>query len=230
MCFFEYGSSKFDKRVNLKKHNQLVSSKFPNKRIGDFAVLVKRGKSAKYGNSNIQIIKSGQARGYFEFDFSQRHYVNKNFTSDERNLIKGDILINSTGVGTAGRVTLFDLDGSFVVDSHITIVRLDKEKTEPNYVLYALASIGFSNIEDMATGQSGQVELSLDLIESIRIPIPPIEIQREIIADLEAATKNIDEATAKIKQMRQRIEFKFEKLFGDPTDNPTIVTQIDYGS
>jgi shikimate 5-dehydrogenase len=82
-----------------------------------------RGKSAQYGKSHIQIIKSGQARGYKKFDFSTRCYVSENFASDERKLMKGDILINSTGVGTDARATLFDLDGDFVADSHITIVR-----------------------------------------------------------------------------------------------------------
>lgn len=134
---------------------------------------------------NIQIIKSGQARGYNEFDFSKRYYVSNDFISDERNLQKGDILINSTGVGTAGRVTLFDLDGEYVVDSHVTIVRLDQEKALPKYVLYALANIGFKNIEAMATGQSGQIELALPTVNALRIPLPPIDVQKEIVTEIE---------------------------------------------
>lgn len=164
---------------------------YDNERIEKVTTMVQRGKSAKYGTSNIQIIKSGQARGYNEFDFSKRYYVSTNFVSDERNLQKGDILINSTGVGTAGRVTLFDLDGDYVVDSHITIVRLDKEKALPKYVLYALANIGFKNIEKMATGQSGQIELALSTIESMRIPLPPLEVQKEIVGQIEFIEQEI---------------------------------------
>ena len=158
---------------------------FELERIEKITVMVQRGKSAKYGNSNIQIIKSGQARGYNEFDFSRKYYVSSNYVSDERNLQKGDILINSTGVGTAGRVTMFDLDGDYVVDSHITIVRLDRDKALPKYILYALANIGFKNIEAMATGQSGQIELSLPTINSMRIPLPSLEVQREIVSKIE---------------------------------------------
>lgn len=33
-----------------------------DEKLENIAVLLKRGKSAKYGDSNIQIIKSGQAR------------------------------------------------------------------------------------------------------------------------------------------------------------------------
>jgi len=128
---------------------------FDEGRLGDVAVMVKRGKSTRYGQSNIQVIKSGQARGFLEFDFRKKHYVDSSFIPDERNLQRGDLLINSTGVGTAGRVTLFDFNGDFVADSHITIVRLNARKALPKYVLYALANIGFKNIEAMATGQSG---------------------------------------------------------------------------
>ena len=120
---------------------------YPEEKIDKIQSMIQRGKSASYGSKGIQIIKSGQARGYLEFDFSKRHYVSDNYTSDERNLQKGDILINSTGVGTAGRVTLFDLDGDYVVDSHITILRLKKEEALPKYVLYALANLGFKTIE-----------------------------------------------------------------------------------
>ncbi|MEE6072081.1 N-6 DNA methylase, partial [Avibacterium paragallinarum] len=41
-------------------------------KINELCVLLKRGKSPKYGQSNIQIIKSGQARGYLAFDFKER--------------------------------------------------------------------------------------------------------------------------------------------------------------
>ena len=104
---------------------------------------------------------------------------------------KGDILINSTGVGTAGRVTLFDLDGDFVVDSHITIVRFDQSKILPKYALYALANIGFKSIEAMANGQSGQIELSLPTINGIKLPLPPITIQKDIVAKIEAIENEV---------------------------------------
>lgn len=161
-------------------------------KLGNIHKLLKRGKSTKYGNSSIQIIKSGQARGYKKFDFSEKHYVVKSFVSDERNLERGDILINSSGVGTAGRVTLFDLKGEFVVDSHVSILRLDPSKAIPKYVLYALANIGFKTIEAMAKGQSGQIELTLPTIESIKIPLPSLSKQKEIVNSIEAIEKTIE--------------------------------------
>jgi restriction endonuclease S subunit len=178
-----------DRIVSLKKDIAglfLFSRDVKTEKLGNIAVLLKRGKSAKYGKSNIQIIKSGQARGYREFDFSEKYFADENFILDDRKLQKGDILINSTGVGTAGRVTLFDLDGDFAADSHITILRVDGNIVHPVFVLYVLSEyIGFKNIEAMAQGQSGQIELSLSTVQNIKIPLPPLAEQQKIVAKIE---------------------------------------------
>lgn len=165
---------------------------FTSEKLENLAVMLKRGKSSKYGDSNIQIIKSGQARGIKEFDFSQKYFVTDNFTLDERKLEKGDILINSTGVGTAGRVTLFNLDGAFVVDSHITILRPDTTKVLPDYMLQSLVKIGFKNIEALAMGQSGQIELSIPTIQDIKIPLPPLSEQQRIVSEIEKIEEKIN--------------------------------------
>lgn len=177
---------------------------YPSERLGKISLMIQRGKSAVYGKSNIQIIKSGQARGYTEFDFKNRYYVSETFTSDERNLQRGDILINSTGVGTAGRVTLFDLDGDYVVDSHITVVRLDKTQVHPKYVLYALANIGFKTIEQMANGQSGQIELAASTIANLRIPLPQLDVQHEIVSKLEPIEKEISMLNCQVDSITQK--------------------------
>lgn len=185
---------------------------YGTERIEKLAVLVQRGKSTTYGTSNVQIIKSGQARGYNEFDFSKRYYVSDNFVSDDRNLQRGDILINSTGIGTAGRVTLFNLKGEYVVDSHITIVRLNKEIVIPKYALYALANIGFKNIESMANGQSGQIELALPTINAIRIPLPSMDRQREIvnrIEDIEKEIQSLEIEMADAEEEKKNILIKY---------------------
>lgn len=44
-------------------------------KIENLNTLLKRGKSTKYGQSSVQVIKSGQARGYKEFDFTERYYA-----------------------------------------------------------------------------------------------------------------------------------------------------------
>lgn len=192
-----------DLMKNISKPNET--------KLENIALLLKRGKSAKYGNSKIQIIKSGQARGFKEFDFTQKHYVDENFVLDERKLEKGDILINSSGVGTAGRVTLFNLEGTFVVDSHVTILRPNQEKIFPDFVLQSLAKIGFRNIEAMAMGQSGQIELTIKTIQNIKIPFPPLSEQQKIVLEIEKIENQIMELRKEINTIPEQKEKVLEK-------------------
>ena len=205
MLTFERDS--FEKNISLTaKKKVLISSKYKQLKLIDLSILLKRGKSAKYGKSKIQIIKSGQARGWFDFDFSERHYVDDSFVLDERKLLKGDLLINSTGVGTAGRVTYFCEDGDFVADSHITIFRPNQNLILSQYALCVLGRIGFANIENMALGQSGQIELSLDIIGNIKIPVPPIDVQKQIVKEVDDIEKSITEAIKDIEKSKAKIE------------------------
>lgn len=188
-----------------------LNSKEKIEKLENLAVMLKRGKSAKYGDSQIQIIKSGQARGLKEFDFTQKHYVVKDFILDERKLEKGDILINSSGVGTAGRVTLFNLDGVFVVDSHITILRPNNEIILPDFMLQSLAKIGFKNIEAMAMGQSGQIELTIPTIQNIKIPLPPLSEQQKIVSKIEKIEAQIALLETQIAEIPKQKEAVLKK-------------------
>ena len=192
-----------------KEFIERTNQKWPVVGLGEISILVQRGKSPRYSNIGIQIIKSGQARGYFEFDFSKQYFVDNDFEVDHRKLENGDLLINSTGVGTAGRVTLFNLQGDYLVDSHITIVRLNKDIANPVFVLYVLANnYGFKAIEKMARGNGGQVELSLGTIKSLKIPLLPIEVQKEIVEQIEIKQQAIEHAKAIIKNLeRERAYF-----------------------
>lgn len=193
--------------LQIEKLSNTFTSKTV-KKLSNISLLIKRGKSPQYGFSNIQIIKSGQVRGMYFFDFNKKFYVSDNFLLDERKLQKGDLLINSTGVGTAGRVNLFVLDGDYVVDSHITIVRLDQNMVLPKFVLYQLRNIGFQNIEKMANGQSGQIELSKETIENIILSIPTLSEQQKIISQIEPLEEEIEHETnflGQVKDMKQTI-------------------------
>lgn len=198
---FKQNSAKIE--AIQKDFEKLITISAKELRLGSLQILLKRGKSPKYSHiSDIQIIKSGQVRGLREFDFKKKFYASPAMGVDERLLQKGDLLINSTGVGTAGRVNIFDLEEQCFVDSHIAILRLNQTLALPLYVLYQLyANIGFKNMEKMATGQSGQIELSPDTIASIRIPVPSIEEQKIIVSKI----LPLEQEIAKLKQELENV-------------------------
>ena len=105
-------------------------------------------------------------------------------------LINGDILINSTGLGTLGRAAIYsdckNPYGIAVADSHVTVARLNEVYIFPEYfyAYWANPSVQFI-IESQATGSTKQKELGLKLIQNYPIPLPPLAEQKRIVAKLE---------------------------------------------
>lgn len=209
----DFSRAGFEKQVVLtsKKAVLLRSNRHPMEKLSSLNTILRRGKSSKYGSSLIQIIKSGQARGLFEFDFSEKHFVEEGFVLDERQLKAGDLLINSTGKGTAGRVTYFDLSGTFVVDSHISIFR-PNARLNPKFGLYSLERIGFKALESLADGASGQIELTLETIGEIQIPLPSLEVQQKIVTECETVDAEATTAQATITDAELSITANIEQV------------------
>jgi type I restriction enzyme, S subunit len=97
---------------------------------------------------------------------------------DGRLLRRLDVLVNSTGVGTLGRVAqLLHLSEPTVVDSHVTVVRA-APGVDPWFLGLGLAGRE-SEIEALGEGSTGQTELSRIRLGDLACIAPPSEIQRQ---------------------------------------------------
>ena len=86
-----------------------------------------------------------------------REFYDNNIT--RAGVQKNDILINSTGDGTIGRVAIFSYDFPALVDGHITIVRLNNPDLAWYVAAFLLSSDGQKQIYRYINGSSGQVEI-----------------------------------------------------------------------
>jgi len=192
----------------------IESVRFEDNTIGDVISEFIKGSTPKYSNekTNIVVIKSGQARGnYNVFNFSKVVYLDLEKVKKTKYLKKGDILINTTGVGTAGRVTLFDLDGKYVSDSHITALRYDLNKVNKFYLLYFFTNFGFKKLESMAEGTGGQIELSMNLVKNISIPIPKDLNQKYTSFKIqEVIVEFLEYSFDRIERIRKNIDGRYE--------------------
>ncbi len=118
-------------------------------------------------------------------------------------LRQNDILINSTGEGTIGRIDVYPYEDLAIADGHITICRL-REGISHEYVAEFLKS-EYAQIQMLSrvSGSTGQTELLVDHVRSIRIPIPTVEEQMEIVTMMEQARRQQD---ALLSNARQLIE------------------------
>ena len=110
----------------------------------------------------------------------------------ERLIRKDDILINSTGTGTAGRVAqIRSVPCRTTVDGHMIILRAN-EKVMQRYLGYAIKAHQ-SEILQLDEGSTGQTELNRErLLDEIMICYPEsIIVQEKIVTIFECIDQKI---------------------------------------
>ncbi len=137
------------------------------------AKYISRGLTPTYDSLNKSKVLNQKCIRNYRINFEKSRSQNKAI-SDEKLLYFGDILINSTGVGTLGRVAqVYEELENHTVDTHITIVR---PITEGFIDYLGLAMFhNQSNFELLGVGATGQTELSRDSIGNLTLVIPPLK-------------------------------------------------------
>jgi type I restriction enzyme S subunit len=182
-------------------------------RLGNLINYINRGITPKYGDAKgIPIINQKCIRnGKIIDDFMKYHDCNSLYTN-EKELQINDILINSTGVGTVGRVAIFNKGGRYLADSHVTILRVNNSKIHPNFLFFNLR--GRENeIENYAEGSTGQVELGREKLKEIDIILPPLPEQRAIASVLSSLDDKIDLLHRQNTTLEKMAETLFRKWF-----------------
>ena len=152
---------------------------------------IKRGKSPKYAEySNVYVFAQKCNVKAGGIDISLSKYLDTS-TFDkypvEEYMRDGDIVVNSTGNGTLGRIGLFRdsdrLDNNVIVpDSHVTVVRACSA-INTEYLFYVL-KYHQPALEKLGEGSTNQTELKPSNIAELLIPFPPINEQIRIATKL----------------------------------------------
>jgi type I restriction enzyme, S subunit len=132
-------------------------------------------------------------------------------------LIPDDVLINSTGNGTLGRVGYFTAgpdDLPCIADGHVTVVRTDRDVADPRFMFYWLSSTPFQDYINSAliVGATNQIELNRERLAGSPIGLPPIDEQRRIANFLDSETARIDGLISSSKRQRELSEQMFKEI------------------
>ena len=160
---------------------------------------IKRGKSPKYAETGSTLVFAQKCNTKCNgIDISLSLFLDNNALSkysDTEYMLDGDIVINSTGTGTLGRVGIYrNSDNAnrlpIVPDSHVTIIRAYKSLLA-DYV-YAYMKALQSQLEKMGEGSTNQKELKPLTLKNLLIPIPPIEEQKAIASKITSLFSYLD--------------------------------------
>jgi len=184
-------------------------------KLGNVCAFLNRGLSPKYlAEGGVCVINQKCIRDHrISYEQARRHDVEAKVVSDGRYLQLGDVLVNSTGTGTLGRVAqLRDVPlEPTTVDSHVTIVRPKPGKFFPDFFGYMLIVIEEA-IKEAGEGCGGQTELSRSVLaENFTVSYPySVSEQQRIVGILDEAFDGIATAKANAEKNLQNARVLFE--------------------
>lgn len=123
---------------------------------------------------------------------SRLHDTLKKKVPPERYVKPDDILINSTGAGTAGRIAqIEDVPSATTIDGHMTLIRSNGKVTQ-KFLGYALKAHQWEVLQ-LDEGSTGQTELNRDrLLDEIMINYPvSFDEQNAIVCTLESIDRKL---------------------------------------
>lgn len=181
--------------------------KWLEKTLGEVTSFIAKGIPPKYTeeeNENTIRVLNQKCNRNFEISYNESriHDCEKKKVPVDKMLRAGDVLINSTGTGTAGRVAqMVEVTVPTTIDGHMILIR-PSEELDPIYYGYAVKSFQ-SKIEGLAEGSTGQTEINRRrLQDEVIIRYPSDKLVQKNIGSFLA---NIDEKIKTNKEINKNL-------------------------
>ena len=152
---------------------------------------IRRGKSPKYIEQSETLVFAQKCNTkYNGIDIGLAFYLDEstlNKYPEDEYMQDGDIVINSTGTGTLGRVGFYRATDNYnslsiVPDSHVTVIRSSREIHA--FYLCAFMKANQSELEKKGEGSTNQKELKPLTLKELYVPVPPYEEQLRIAVSI----------------------------------------------
>ena len=165
-------------------------------RLDNICSFIHRGKSPKYSLVKKYPVIAQKCNQWSGFSIEKARFIEPNSLSsykDDYFLQDKDLMWNSTGLGTLGRMAIYYTALNpyelAVADSHVTIIRPLKQYIVPEFLYYYFASNTVQSvIEEKSDGSTKQKELATKTIQAYLAPLPPLAEQYRIVQQIKSVT------------------------------------------
>ncbi|WP_312764482.1 restriction endonuclease subunit S [Epilithonimonas sp.] len=174
-----------------------------------------KGGQDNYKESGISLIRSLNVHD-FNFKKENLAFIDEQQAQKLKNVIvqKNDILLNITGA-SVGRCCIVPKEVLPArVNQHVSIIRVDEKKANPEYVLYILNSSSYKQgLLNLAETGATREALTKNDISNYYIPLPEIGIQNEIANLLSNYDQLIENNKKRIIILEQMAEQIYKEWF-----------------
>ncbi|WP_296879144.1 restriction endonuclease subunit S [uncultured Methanobrevibacter sp.] len=172
-----------NKEINKNLHNivDVIFKNFVNNYedldiviLSDNTNKIIRGFNSKYVDKSNLINLNQKVNKGIILEKEHCKYLNEDIDiPNEKFARKRDILLNSLGQGTLGRVHYYNEEtDNVVIDQHITIIRANEELIPSTYIYEYLKNVaGQYQLDSLISGSTGMLMLNISDIRNLKIPI-----------------------------------------------------------
>jgi len=138
--------------------------------------------------------------------------INEMKNIDEYYLMRGDVLFNNTNSKElVGKTCFVDTSYECGFSNHMTRIRSENDKIMGKYLATLLHFMWSKGIFlEKCNKWVGQAGINKSALSELKIPLPPLEIQKEIVAEIEGYQKIIDGARAVVNNYKPHIQINPE--------------------
>ena len=194
------------------RENGAALMAFPYRTIKDIAVGVRAGFAS--GQSSVDTVGVPHVRpmnisedGKFVPDGMKRISEEEFKGREDYALDTGDVLFNNTNsVELVGKTCIIEspLRGGF--SNHMTRIRVNRDLCVPRFLALLLHSAWRKGqFTERATRWVGQAGINAKSLSEFQIPLPPLEVQKEIVAEIDGYQKVINGARVVLDNYRPHI-------------------------
>ena len=201
------------------KLDQLIAELCPNgveyKTIGEIATDIYRGSGItrnQVTDDGIPCVRYGEIYTTYDIWFDKCiSHTNESQIANKKYFEYGDILFAITGesVEEIAKSCAYVGHEKCLAGGDIVVL---KHKEDPKYLAYALSTTEAQIQKSKGKVKSKVVHSSVPAIKEIKLPVPPLEVQREIVRVLDNFTFLTAELTAELTARRKQYEYYRSKL------------------
>jgi type I restriction enzyme S subunit len=187
--------------------------------LRDVTSYINRGVSPKYNDRATGLVINQKCirDGRLNMEAARRHNTK---VPSEKVVRFGDVLINSTGIGTLGRVAqVYEELSDTTVDSHVSIVRAS-ERASWDYFGFALLALQ-PHFDSLGVGSTGQTELGRERIAGTTFLLPNKALQDKFGEVVSPMRRNVVTTFARNTILRRTRDLLLPKLISGEIDVAT---------